>query len=101
MRQSTEGNYFRRFFGGSLGPGLKNKDEIDDYFVYVPKYFDQAEKTDPKVARCFLWFLTRASSIRPVAAAIVNAIFDVSDIDGAYWPVPEEIDDAELPDVLD
>jgi CO/xanthine dehydrogenase Mo-binding subunit len=40
-------------------------------------------------------------SIRPVAAAIVNAIFDASDIDGAYWPVPEEIDDAELPDVLD
>ena len=36
---------------GSLGPGLKNKDEIDDYFVYVPKYFEQAEKTDPKVAK--------------------------------------------------
>jgi branched-chain amino acid transport system substrate-binding protein len=53
VRQSTEGNYFRKFFlvRGSLGPGLKNKDEIDDYFVYVPKYFEQAEKTDPKVAK--------------------------------------------------
>jgi hypothetical protein len=36
-----------------------------------------------------------------VAAAIVNAISDVSDIDVAYWPVPDEIDAAELPDVLD
>ncbi|MEJ0070648.1 MAG: ABC transporter substrate-binding protein [Pseudomonadota bacterium] len=53
VRQSTEGNYFRKFFlvRGSLGPGLKNKDEIDDYIVYVPKYFEQAEKTDPKVAK--------------------------------------------------
>jgi branched-chain amino acid transport system substrate-binding protein len=53
VRQSTEGNFFRRFFlvRGSLGPGLKNKDEIDDYFVYVPKYFEEAEKTDPKVAK--------------------------------------------------
>src|SRR5437879_9306132 len=47
VRQSTEGDYFRKFFlvRGSLGPGLKNKDEIDDYFVYVPTYLDQAEKT--------------------------------------------------------
>jgi branched-chain amino acid transport system substrate-binding protein len=53
VRQATEGNYFRKFFlvRGSLGPGLTNKDEIDDYFVYVPKYFEQAEKTDPKVAK--------------------------------------------------
>lgn len=53
VRQSTEGNFFRKFFlvRGSLGPGLKNKDEIDDYFVYVPKYFEEAEKTDPKVAK--------------------------------------------------
>src|SRR6185437_1334635 len=53
VRQSVEGNYFRRFFlvRGSLGPGLKNKDQIDDYFVYVPKYFEAAEKTDPKVAK--------------------------------------------------
>ena len=53
VRQATEGNYFRRFFlvRGSLGPGLKNKDQIDDYFVYVPKYFEEAEKTDPKVAK--------------------------------------------------
>ena len=84
MRQSTEGNYFRRFFGGSLGPGLKNKDEIDDYFVYAPKYFDQAEKTDPKVARCFLdGFYLGEPSIRSAAAAISDAC----DIDGTYWPV--------------
>jgi branched-chain amino acid transport system substrate-binding protein len=53
VRQATEGNYFRRFFlvRGSLGPGLKNKDQIDDYFVYVPKYFEEAEKTDPKIAK--------------------------------------------------
>jgi branched-chain amino acid transport system substrate-binding protein len=53
VRQATEGNYFRRFFmtRGSLGPGLKNKDEIEDYYVYVPKYFEEAEKTDPKVAK--------------------------------------------------
>jgi branched-chain amino acid transport system substrate-binding protein len=53
VRQATEGNYFRKFFlvRGSLGPGLKNKNEIDDYFVYVPKYFEHAEKTDPKVAK--------------------------------------------------
>ena len=31
------------------GPGLKNKDGIDDYIVYVPKYFEEAEKTEPKV----------------------------------------------------
>ncbi|MBV9859150.1 MAG: ABC transporter substrate-binding protein [Alphaproteobacteria bacterium] len=53
VRQATEGNYFKRFFlvRGSLGPGLKNKDELDDYLVYVPKYFEQAEKTEPKVAK--------------------------------------------------
>jgi len=52
IRQSTEGGYFRKFFltRGSLGPALKNKDDIDDYIVYVPKYFEQAEKTDPKIA---------------------------------------------------
>jgi branched-chain amino acid transport system substrate-binding protein len=31
---------------GSLGPGLKNKDQIDDYIIYIPKYFEQAEKTE-------------------------------------------------------
>ncbi len=52
IRQSTEGGYFRKFFltRGSLGPALKNKGDIDDYIVYVPKYFEQAEKTDPKIA---------------------------------------------------
>ena len=36
---------------GSLGPGLKNKDGIDEYMVYVPKYFEEAERTEPKVAK--------------------------------------------------
>jgi branched-chain amino acid transport system substrate-binding protein len=34
---------------GSLGPGLKNKDQIDDYIIYIPKYFEQAENSEPKV----------------------------------------------------
>jgi len=34
---------------GSLGPGMKNKDGIEDYIVYVPKHFEEAEKTSPKV----------------------------------------------------
>lgn len=53
MRQSTEGNYFRRFMvvRGSMGPCLKNKAEIDDCIVYVPKYFEEAEKTNPKVKK--------------------------------------------------
>ena len=34
---------------GSLGPGLKNKDSIDEYIIYIPKYFEEAEKTEPKV----------------------------------------------------
>ena len=51
VRQATEGNYMHRFFlvRGSLGPGLKNKDGIDDYIVYAPKYFEEAEKTSLKV----------------------------------------------------
>ena len=36
---------------GSLGPALKNKDYIDDYVAYIPKYFEQAEKTEPKVKK--------------------------------------------------
>ena len=36
---------------GSLGPALKNKDYIDDYIAYIPKYFEEAEKTEPKVAK--------------------------------------------------
>jgi branched-chain amino acid transport system substrate-binding protein len=51
VRQATEGNFAKKFFlvRGSLGPGLKNKDAIDDYIVYVPKYFEHAEQTEPKV----------------------------------------------------
>ena len=33
-----------------MGPGLKNKDAIDDYIAYLPKYFEEAEKKEPKVA---------------------------------------------------
>ena len=33
------------------GPGMKNKDGIEDYIVYVPKYFEEAEKTEPKVKK--------------------------------------------------
>jgi branched-chain amino acid transport system substrate-binding protein len=51
VRQATEGNFIHKFFlvRGSLGPGMKNKDGIEDYIVYVPKYFEEAEKTSPKV----------------------------------------------------
>jgi branched-chain amino acid transport system substrate-binding protein len=51
VRQATEGNFIRKFFlvRGSLGPGMKNKDGIEDYIVYVPKYFEDAEKTSPKI----------------------------------------------------
>ena len=53
VRQATETGQLKKFFlvRGSLGPGLKNKDGIDDYMVYVPKYFEEAEKKDPKVAK--------------------------------------------------
>ena len=51
VRQATEGNYIRKFFlvRGSLGPGMKNKDGVEDYIVYVPKYFEEAEKKNEKV----------------------------------------------------
>src|ERR1700733_1063735 len=51
VRQSIEGNYSKKFFlvRGSTGPGLKNKDGIEDYMVYVPKDFEEAEKKEPKV----------------------------------------------------
>jgi len=51
VRQATEGNTIRKFFlvRGSLGPGMKNKDGIESYIVYVPKYFEEAEKKEPKV----------------------------------------------------
>jgi len=51
VRQATETGLFKRFFlvRGSMAPGLKNKDLIDDYIAYLPKYFEQAEKSEPKV----------------------------------------------------
>ena len=53
VRQATETGQFTRFFlvRGSMGPGLKNKDSIDDYIAYLPKYFEEAQKTDPKVQK--------------------------------------------------
>jgi branched-chain amino acid transport system substrate-binding protein len=50
VRQSTESGFGNRFFlvRGSIGPALKNKDAIADYIAYVPKYFEEAEKTEPK-----------------------------------------------------
>jgi len=51
VRQATETGLFKRFFlvRGSMAPGLKNKDLIDDYIAYLPKYFEEAEKKEPKV----------------------------------------------------
>ena len=51
VRQATETGLYKKFFTvrGSMGPALKNKDLIDDYIAYLPKYFEEAEKTDPKV----------------------------------------------------
>jgi len=50
VRQATETGLFNKFFTvrGSMGPALKNKDMIDDYIAYIPKYFEQAQKTEPK-----------------------------------------------------
>lgn len=49
VRQSIEGGFGTKFFlvRGSIGPALKNKDQIDDYIAYVPKYFEGAEGTEP------------------------------------------------------
>lgn len=50
VRQATEVGITRFWLvRGSLGPGLKNKDAIDEYIIYVPKYFEQAETSEPKV----------------------------------------------------
>lgn len=53
VRQATESGLIKKFFltRGSLGPGLKNENTIDQYIVYVPKYFEEAEKTQPKVRK--------------------------------------------------
>jgi branched-chain amino acid transport system substrate-binding protein len=50
VRQATEVGINRFWLvRGSLGPGLKNKDALDEYIIYIPKYFEEAEKSDPKV----------------------------------------------------
>jgi branched-chain amino acid transport system substrate-binding protein len=50
VRQATEVGITRFWLvRGSLGPGLKNKDALDEYVIYIPKYFEEAEKTEPKV----------------------------------------------------
>jgi branched-chain amino acid transport system substrate-binding protein len=50
VRQATEVGINKFWLvRGSLGPGLKNKDAIDEYIIYIPKYFEKAEKTEPKV----------------------------------------------------
>lgn len=52
VRQATEVGITRFFITrGSIGPGVKNKEMIDSYIAWVPKYFEEAEKTDPKVAK--------------------------------------------------
>jgi branched-chain amino acid transport system substrate-binding protein len=53
VRQSLEGGFGAKFFivRGSIGPALKNKDQIEDYIAYVPKYFEEAEKTEPAVKK--------------------------------------------------
>lgn len=50
VRQATEVGITKFWLvRGSLGPGLKNKDAINEYVIYIPKYFEEAEKTEPKV----------------------------------------------------
>jgi len=50
VRQATEVGLNKFWLvRGSLGPGLKNKDAINEYVIYIPKYFEEAEKNEPKV----------------------------------------------------
>jgi branched-chain amino acid transport system substrate-binding protein len=50
VRQATELGMTRFWLvRGSLGPGLKNRDAIDEYVIYIPKYFEEAEKVEPTV----------------------------------------------------
>lgn len=52
VRQATEVGLTRFWLvRGSLGPGLKNKEALDDYVIYIPKYFEEAEKSEPKVQK--------------------------------------------------
>jgi branched-chain amino acid transport system substrate-binding protein len=50
VRQATEVGINKFWLvRGSLGPGLKNKDAISEYIIYIPKYFEEAQKTESKV----------------------------------------------------
>jgi branched-chain amino acid transport system substrate-binding protein len=52
VRQATEIGITRFWLvRGSLGPGLKNKDMLDEYVIYIPKYFEQAEQSEPKIKK--------------------------------------------------
>lgn len=53
FRQATENNFFRKFFlvRGSMQAAMRYKDQIDDVVAYSHKYFEEAEKTEPKVQR--------------------------------------------------
>jgi branched-chain amino acid transport system substrate-binding protein len=52
VRQATEIGITRFWLvRGSLGPGLKNKDVLDEYVIYIPKYFEQAEQSEPKIKK--------------------------------------------------
>ncbi len=53
VRQATEADLFRKFFTvrGSIAPALKNSQSIEEYIAYVPKYFEEAEKQSPEVAK--------------------------------------------------
>jgi branched-chain amino acid transport system substrate-binding protein len=52
VRQASEVGITKFFITrGSIGPGMKNAAMIDSYIAWVPKYFENAEKTQPKVAK--------------------------------------------------
>ncbi len=73
VRQATETGLYKKFFTvrGSMGPALKNKDLIEDYIAYLPKYFEEAEKTDPKIkafVAAYKAFYKRDFPLRPGAA---------------------------------
>jgi branched-chain amino acid transport system substrate-binding protein len=52
VRQASEVGLTKFFITrGSIGPGMKNSAMIDSYIAWVPKYFENAEKTQPKVAK--------------------------------------------------
>jgi len=52
VRQATEVGLTKIWLvRGSLGPGLKNKDALDEYIIYIPKYFEEAQNTEPKVKK--------------------------------------------------